>query len=155
MWLMCLWLMYKNIISVGAPFQPWGLGMGGDRACSGIVSTHSYEHRLTLLMWVSLFTSSVSIFPFKTFILVFSEALTHTQKCYCWSGRSVECCVAKRRAEQYSTGDCINTQALCCSRRGLFPSPLVTHSLSLTFTLCADTRTNVLENTLTLWKPKL
>lgn len=65
----------------------------------------------------------------------------------------MESCVAKRRAERYSTGDCISTQSLCCTRRGLFPLVFI-HSL-MSHSGQILTRVNVLENSLSLWKPKL
>lgn len=80
-------------------------------------------------MWVICFHILCMHFTvWKVHLDFLSGSHTLSKVCYCWSGRSVECCVAKRRAERYSTGDCISTQSLCCTRRGLFPLAFI-HSL--------------------------
>lgn len=148
--LLCLWLMHINTL-----LEPQGLGMGVwglFRDCH--MHTQLWLQTHVTHMWPKC---KYYIYIFFKYALLFSHRLSHpdtqlhTYPCtlkhtlrvhYCWSGRVEECCVAKWRAEQNSTGDCINTQALRCARRGLFPfiHLLMSHFVQI----C------VLENTLTL-----
>jgi len=54
---------------------------------------------------------------------------------YCGSGWAEECHGVKTKAEQNSTGDCINTQAFCSTWRDPPPSSLFTPSPKRTFTV--------------------
>lgn len=114
-----------------APREPPGLGMGGTGVVIGLLYTRTAENTSSQYVHVHKVCVSLKcifqlrmIYMHSYFHRTHKPTLAHTNKelRYCGSGRAEECCAAKTKAEQNSTGDCINTQALCCTWRG--PSPL-------------------------------
>ena len=116
----------SSSLELMASREPPGLGMGGMGVVIGLLYTRTAEntssqyvhvHKVCVLISLKCFFQLRMIYMRSYFHHTHKPTLAHTNKelRYCGSGRAEECCAAKTEAEQNSTGDCINTQALCCT----------------------------------------
>lgn len=130
---MCLWIINTCVVKYGSHGSPWAsrLGNGGwglllDYSVHTQLWKQTHMHTNVLVFaytWLKyVFYILLYIVVHKILLcpFIFLITLVHKHKLrvhYCGE----ECCVVKMKAEQDTTGDCINTQALCytclCSHR--------------------------------------